>query len=416
MRVVPTALPDVLLVEPVVHRDPRGFLLETYHAEQVPRRRHRARRSCRTTTRARQRGTLRGLHAQLGARRRASWCASLRGEIFDVAVDVRRGSPTFGRWVGARLSDENFRQLWVPPGFLHGFCVLGECADVAYKCTELWNPADEITVRWDDPEIGIVWPTQDPLSRPRMPPRRCLRICSIGCHEARVSRALPRMIRAQRYFASAFFGLGRVGPAFDAEADAGVVAAVVVLHDAIAVDQHEGRRAAHAVVLERGAVRIDGDGGGERLLELIEERGERVGVLVGDRDDLDAALLREGHHLGQRGLARHAPGRPEEQQARHDRRRSAASPRNGSSLSGGAALPTLGGPGSSGIFERIGLRVQRDLAWSARRAATSSGAGSPISRRIVHSRTCCGSLNGASGGPRMTSPTSMPALAAAEPG
>jgi dTDP-4-dehydrorhamnose 3,5-epimerase len=166
MRAVPTAIPDVLLLEPVVHRDPRGFLLETYHAEKYREvgiaapfvQDNHSRSAART---------LRGLHAQLGAHAQGKLVRALRGEVFDVAVDVRRNSPTFRRWIGARLSDENFHQLWVPPGFLHGFCVLSDWAEVAYKCTELWNPADEISVRWDDPDLGIVWPTQDPLLSPK---------------------------------------------------------------------------------------------------------------------------------------------------------------------------------------------------------------------------------------------------------
>jgi dTDP-4-dehydrorhamnose 3,5-epimerase len=87
----------------------------------------------------------------------------LQGAIFDVAVDARRASPSFRRWVGVELSADNFRQLYIPPGFLHGFCVLSESADVAYKCTALWQPGDEITVRWDDPAIGIAWPIADPV-------------------------------------------------------------------------------------------------------------------------------------------------------------------------------------------------------------------------------------------------------------
>jgi dTDP-4-dehydrorhamnose 3,5-epimerase len=87
----------------------------------------------------------------------------VEGAIFDVAVDIRRGSPTFGRWTGAELSAEGFRQMWVPPGFAHGFCVLSEAAQVEYKCTEVYLPEDELTVRWDDPEIGVAWPVSEPI-------------------------------------------------------------------------------------------------------------------------------------------------------------------------------------------------------------------------------------------------------------
>jgi dTDP-4-dehydrorhamnose 3,5-epimerase len=162
MRVVPTALPGVLVIEPVVHRDPRGFLLETYHAEKYRAAGIGASFVQDNHSRSAAR-TLRGLHAQVGARPQGKLVRVLQGEIFDVAVDVRRGSPSFGRWVGVRVSSEDFRQLWVPPGFLHGFCVLGDTAEVAYKCTEPWDAAAEISVRWNDPEIGIGWPVQAPI-------------------------------------------------------------------------------------------------------------------------------------------------------------------------------------------------------------------------------------------------------------
>jgi dTDP-4-dehydrorhamnose 3,5-epimerase len=151
-----TDIPGVLLVEPDVHRDPRGFFLETYHRTKYAdggidvafvQDNH-----SRSTA-----GTLRGLHAQL-TRPQGKLVRAVRGEIFDVAVDIRRASPTFGRWVGFHLSDENFHQLWVPPGFAHGFCVLSEIAEVEYKCTELYAPEDEITVAWNDPDVGVRWP------------------------------------------------------------------------------------------------------------------------------------------------------------------------------------------------------------------------------------------------------------------
>src|SRR5262245_57691190 len=162
MRAQPTAIPDVLLLEPVVHRDARGFLLESYHVEKYRQAGIAAAFVQDNQSRSAAR-TLRGLHAQLGPHPQGKLVRALRGEVFDVAVDVRRGSPTFRRWVGARLSDENFHQLWVPPGFLHGFCVLSDSAEVAYKCTELWNPAEEISVRWNDPDLAIEWPISEPL-------------------------------------------------------------------------------------------------------------------------------------------------------------------------------------------------------------------------------------------------------------
>ena len=135
---MPTELPGVMLVGADVYRDARGFFLEVYHAEKYRGGRHRPAASCRTTTRAR--GAARcAACTPRSARRRASWCGCVSGEIFDVAVDIRRGSPTFARWVGVVLSAENFRQLYVPPGFVHGFCVLSESADVEYKCTGFYD-------------------------------------------------------------------------------------------------------------------------------------------------------------------------------------------------------------------------------------------------------------------------------------
>ena len=161
MKVQETALPGVLVVEPLVHRDARGFFLETWREEQ-----YRAAgisgpfvqdNHSRSTV-----GTLRGLHAQL-SRPQGKLVRVIEGEIFDVAVDIRPHSPTFGRWVGERLDQDNFRQLWVPPGFAHGFCVLTETAQVVYKCTDYYDRADEITISWRDPEVAIEWPIADPL-------------------------------------------------------------------------------------------------------------------------------------------------------------------------------------------------------------------------------------------------------------
>ena len=168
MKFTPLAIPDVLLVEPAVFRDDRGYFLETWHQEK-----YRAGGLPGTFVQDNHsfsiRGTLRGLHAQLrhpqGKLVRAS-----QGEIFDVAVDIRPGSPTFGKWVGEILSGENFRQLWVPPGFAHGFCVLSETAHVMYKCTELYRRDDEVSLLWNDPSIGdggIEWPVREPLLSPK---------------------------------------------------------------------------------------------------------------------------------------------------------------------------------------------------------------------------------------------------------
>ena len=161
MRIVPTDLPGVVLVEPVVHRDSRGFFLETYNERRYRESGINATFVQDNHSRSGQ-GTVRGLHFQLG-RMQGKLVRAVAGEMFDVAVDIRRGSPTFGRWVGVHLSGENFRQLYIPPGFAHGFCVLSEQVDVEYKCTDVYDPGGEIGVAWDDPAIGVAWPIGDPI-------------------------------------------------------------------------------------------------------------------------------------------------------------------------------------------------------------------------------------------------------------
>jgi dTDP-4-dehydrorhamnose 3,5-epimerase len=154
-------LPGVILVMPDVHPDERGFFLETYHRDKyagggIPETFVQDNQSF---SHAR---VLRGLHAQLQYPQ-GKLVRAITGAIFDVAVDIRPGSPTFGRWVGETLSEENARQLYVPPGFAHGFCVLSATANVQYKCTDVYRPGDEIGVVWNDPEIGIAWPVADPV-------------------------------------------------------------------------------------------------------------------------------------------------------------------------------------------------------------------------------------------------------------
>jgi dTDP-4-dehydrorhamnose 3,5-epimerase len=156
MRSLPTTLAGVLLVEPAVHGDHRGFFAETWRADTwteagvdpafVQDNHSRSRR-----------GTLRGLHFQTSPGQ-AKLVRCARGAIFDVVVDLRRGSPTFGRWEGFVLDDESMRQLFVPIGFGHGFCVTSELADVVYKCTSYYDTATEAGIAYDDPAIGIVWP------------------------------------------------------------------------------------------------------------------------------------------------------------------------------------------------------------------------------------------------------------------
>ena len=161
MRVTPLDHPEILLVEPDVFPDPRGFFMETWHAEKYTQ--HGLPEIFLQDNHSRStRGVLRGLHYQL-EHPQGKLVRVVSGEVFDVAVDIRRGSPWFGKWVGAVLSEENQQQLYVPPGFAHGFCTLSEQADFLYKCTDIYTSGDEYGIAWDDPDIGIEWPQLDYL-------------------------------------------------------------------------------------------------------------------------------------------------------------------------------------------------------------------------------------------------------------
>lgn len=158
MNVAETALPGVLLIEPRVFGDSRGFFLETFSEQRYaetgikgPFIQDNWSHSCR--------GTLRGLHFQI-QHPQGKLVHVMQGEIYDVAVDVRQDSPTFGKWVGVTLSAENKRQLWIPPGFAHGFSVLSETADFVYKCTDSYAPEYERTLLWNDESIGVEWPLE----------------------------------------------------------------------------------------------------------------------------------------------------------------------------------------------------------------------------------------------------------------
>lgn len=159
MKVLESDLPGVLILEPVVYGDHRGFFLETYREQRYREVGIRETFVQDNHSRSRQ-GVLRGLHYQL-RHPQGKLVSVMRGHIYDVVVDIRRGSPSFGQWLGVELSDENHRQLYVPPGFAHGFCVLSEVTDFIYKCTDIYRPEDEYGVRWDDPELAISWPTDD---------------------------------------------------------------------------------------------------------------------------------------------------------------------------------------------------------------------------------------------------------------
>ncbi|QSQ25088.1 dTDP-4-dehydrorhamnose 3,5-epimerase [Pyxidicoccus parkwayensis] len=161
MRVLPTELPGVLVVEPKVFGDDRGFFMEMFHAKRYadagipgPFVQDNYSRSAK--------GTLRGLHFQ-EPQAQGKLVQVIAGAVYDVAVDVRRGSPGFGKWVAVELSSDNRRQLWIPPGFAHGFCVLSESADFHYKCTTLYAPETERGVLWNDPDLAIPWPVTSPL-------------------------------------------------------------------------------------------------------------------------------------------------------------------------------------------------------------------------------------------------------------
>jgi len=165
VNILQTSLPGVVILEPDVYRDGRGFFLETYHREKYVKA-GLPQTFVQDNYSRSGRGSLRGLHAQIhypqGKLIRVS-----QGEVFDVAVDIRRGSPTFAQWVGVTLTEENFKQIYIPPGFAHGFCVMSEVADVEYKCTELYHPDDEIVISWQDPVLNITWPLTTPIISPK---------------------------------------------------------------------------------------------------------------------------------------------------------------------------------------------------------------------------------------------------------
>lgn len=162
MKVIETPLPGVVIIEPVVHQDARGFFLETYHAD-----RYRAAGIGATFVQANQsrsvRNTLRGLHWQTGAHPQAKLVRAIVGHIFDVAVDVRPDSPTFGNWYGVHMRADNFRQLFIPVGFAHGFCVLSDVAEIEYQCSDVYDKASERGLLWNDPDLRIAWPVSEPL-------------------------------------------------------------------------------------------------------------------------------------------------------------------------------------------------------------------------------------------------------------
>lgn len=165
MNVITTPLDGVVVIEPKVFGDKRGYFLETYHAEKYAEA-GIALPFVQDNHSYSRKGTLRGLHAQY-RHPQGKLVRALEGEVFDVAVDIRPNSPTLGQWFGVTLSGENFRQLYIPPGFAHGFCVLSETVHFEYKCTDIYDPECELTVQWNEPTIAIDWPIDSPLLSPK---------------------------------------------------------------------------------------------------------------------------------------------------------------------------------------------------------------------------------------------------------
>ncbi len=161
MKVTETEFSEVFIIEPAIYTDERGYFLETWN---MPRYRDAGMSAnfVQDNLSFSTRGVLRGLHFQ-NPNGQGKLISTIRGEVFDVVVDVRVGSPTFGKWLGVSLSEENNRQIFIPPGFAHGFCVTSDAALFSYKCTDIYNPKTEISVLWNDPDIGIKWPVNEPI-------------------------------------------------------------------------------------------------------------------------------------------------------------------------------------------------------------------------------------------------------------
>lgn len=157
MKVIPTAIPEVLIIEPKVFGDARGFFFESFNQKAFNEATGTNLQFVQDNHSRSAKGVLRGLHYQI-QQPQGKLVRVVRGAVFDVAVDVRRSSPTFGKWVGIELTEGNQRQFWVPPGFAHGFAVLSETADFLYKTTDYYAPEHERCIAWNDPEIGIAWP------------------------------------------------------------------------------------------------------------------------------------------------------------------------------------------------------------------------------------------------------------------
>ncbi|MCQ4241022.1 dTDP-4-dehydrorhamnose 3,5-epimerase [Stutzerimonas stutzeri] len=161
MKIIETDIPDVLIIEPRVFGDERGFFYESFNAAAFEAATGLRRNFVQDNHSKSQRGVLRGLHYQI-RQPQGKLVRVVAGEVFDVAVDLRKSSPSFGRWVGTHLSAQNQRQLWIPEGFAHGFVVLSESAEFLYKTTDYYAPEHERSLLWNDPEVGIEWPIAEP--------------------------------------------------------------------------------------------------------------------------------------------------------------------------------------------------------------------------------------------------------------
>lgn len=160
MKATPTAIPDVLVIEPKVFGDARGFFFESYNRQAFKEATGLDVDFVQDNHSKSTKGVLRGLHYQLPPKAQGKLVRVVQGEVFDVAVDLRKSSPTFGRWVGDILSAENKKQLWIPPGFAHGFLTLSDSAEFLYKTTDYYSPEHERCIRWNDPALAIKWPLQ----------------------------------------------------------------------------------------------------------------------------------------------------------------------------------------------------------------------------------------------------------------
>lgn len=162
MKLLPTKLAGVLIIEPDVYRDERGYFLEVFHQKKYANEFGILEPFVQDNRSHSVKDTLRGLHFQQ-KKPQGKFVHATLGEIFDVVIDIKKGSPTFGQWISTVLSGENFRQIYVPPGYAHGFCVLSPTADVEYKCTEFYDPALETSLLWNDPTLKIDWPLKNPI-------------------------------------------------------------------------------------------------------------------------------------------------------------------------------------------------------------------------------------------------------------